>query len=160
VAAARREVAAQVAGPAGEVEHPGAGWDAEGVDRPLAPPPVEAQRDDAVHAVVPGREAIEHLLDRVVLGVDLRARTVVSEHGCVSEGRSQPGSSLGGASSLGSPTASRCSCATSSRTLRKWLATRVVTVGRSVRKAATNRSAFSASLRSLVWIGCRTCASN
>ena len=70
------------------------------------------------------------------------------------------GSLRAAASSVASPTASRCSCATSSSTLRKWLATSVVTVGSSVRNASTRRSAFSSSARSLVWSGRRTCSSN
>ena len=61
---------------------------------------------------------------------------------------SQPGSLRAAASSRRSPTASRCSCATSSSTRRKWCATSVVTVGSSVRNASTSRSAFSSSSRS------------
>ena len=91
VAAARREVAAEVAGAAREVEHPRPGGQRERVDRPAAPAPVEPERDHAVHAVVPRREAVEHPLDRVALGVALRQRAVAAEHRRV-HARSQPGS--------------------------------------------------------------------
>src|SRR5204863_2577471 len=130
-----REVATQVAGTAREVEDTRAGGEPELRDGAGPPPPIEAEGNDAVHAVVAGRQAVEHALDRGAFAFALRHRAVAPEHRRAHAMPSQPGSPRAAASSLGSPTASRCSCATSSSTLRKWLATKVVAVGNKVRNA-------------------------
>src|SRR5262249_30978140 len=101
-----------------EVEHERSRADAERGDRVLAPAAVEAEGDDAVHAVVRRRDAVEHALDRAVLLVAFGKWLLPPQcnHAHV---RSQPGSSRAAASAVSSPTASRCSCATSRSTLRK-----------------------------------------
>ena len=57
-----------------------------------APTAVEPERDHPVHAVVPGRDAVEHPLDGAALLVALGERTVTSEDGHHDSARSQPGS--------------------------------------------------------------------
>src|SRR6185295_6191660 len=73
------KVAAEVAGAAREVEHAGRRGKPERGDRRAAPATIEAERDHAVHTVVAGRDAVEHLLDRAPLVVALGKRAVAPE---------------------------------------------------------------------------------
>ena len=98
----------------------------------LAPPAdIHAEREQPVQRVVAGRDAVEHRLDdpRLVVEVGKSAaavRTSVRSPAHVGQLSSRlAAATLTAASSVSSPTDSRCSCATSSSTRRKWCATSV-----------------------------------
>ena len=112
-------------------------------------PLVEPERDHAVHAVVPGREPVEHALDRVVLLVALGQRAVASG-GRPSRLGPFPAGLVARGRELGR-VADRFEVLL--RDLEQHaaevVATSVVTVGSNVRNASTRRSAFSSSSSSL-----------
>ena len=111
VVARALDVAGEIPGPAGQVEDASAVREPERSDGTRPPATIEAQRDDPVHPLVVGRDAVEHRLDGAALRFTLRQAAVRVEH----RGRhrvlvsSQLGSAAAAASSRSSPTDSRCS---------------------------------------------------
>ena len=88
--------------------------------RGLAPADVHAERERTVQCVVARRDAIEHVFDDA--GFLRRFGKHVGHVGQPVSSR-RAASTLIAASSVSCPTDSRCSCATSSSTRRKWCAT-------------------------------------
>jgi hypothetical protein len=68
------QLEAEVARPAGEVEHHALGWEAEREDGAAAPAHVEAEGDHPVGHVVSGGDGVEHGVDRRHLLVAGRQR--------------------------------------------------------------------------------------
>src|SRR5205085_4870639 len=140
------------------------------LDGNVAPAHVHAERQHAIQRVVARRDAIEHFLDNARLLVRLREHDV---HGSLAPPSLAPlrphglhvghpfssrraASAFTAASSSASPTDSKCSCATSSSTRRKWCVTNAVTAGSNVRNASTSLSAFTSSGRSDARNGARS----